>query len=99
MKALNLESGASLGQVLLAFSVMLVTSGITWGSLFQRVKTLEAEVNQLSDVKTELAVIKSEMSHIKSGVEAITNSWLFREPPTYDAIERPVGAPQPRRQK
>jgi hypothetical protein len=99
VKALNLESGASLGQVLLAFSVMLVTSGITWGSLFQRVKTLEAEVNQLSDVKTELAVIKSEMSHIKIGRGGDHQLLAVPRAPTYDAIERPVGAPQPRRQK
>jgi hypothetical protein len=99
VKALNLESGVSLGQLLLAIAVLLATGGVTWGGLLQRVKTLEREVEALSGVAVTLATINAEIAHIKTGVEAITNSWLFREPPTYDAIERPVGAPQPRRQK
>jgi hypothetical protein len=89
---MSLDAGVSLGQLLLALGVMFVTSGVAWGSLFQRVKTLEAEVSQLADVKTELAVFKSELSHIKAGVDSITRSWLFREPPGYDQLERPTEA-------
>lgn len=90
---MNLESGVSLGQMLFGIGVMLVTGGIAWGALLQRVKTLEKEVEALSGFSTTLAVMQTEIGHIKSGIEQITGSWLFKEPPAYDAIERPVGPP------
>lgn len=96
---MSLDSGASLGQLLLAFVAVLLGGGVTWGGLIQRVKTLEREVEALSGVAVTLATMKAELAHIKTGIEAITSSWLFREPPAYDAIERPVGSPSPRRQK
>jgi HAMP domain-containing protein len=96
---MNLESGVSLGQLLLALAVLLGTGGVTWGGLLQRVKTLEREVEALADVATTLATMKAEIGHIKTGIEQITSSWLFREPPGYEAVERPVGAPIPRRPK
>jgi hypothetical protein len=95
----NLDSGVSLGQLLLAIAVLLATGGVTWGGMIQRVKTLEREVEALSGFAVTLATMQAEITHIKSGIEAITNSWLFREPPSYDAVERPIGVPSPRRPK
>lgn len=96
---MSLDSGVSLGQLLLAFAVLLATGGVTWGGMIQRVKTLEREVEALSNVTITLATINTEIAHIKAGIEAITSSWLFREPPSYEAVERHIGAPPQRRPK
>ena len=80
---MNLESGVSLGQLLLALFVLIGTGGIAWGALMQRVKTLEKEVEALSGFATTLAVMQTEIGHIKAGIERITGSWLFKEPPGY----------------
>lgn len=93
---MNLESGVSLGQLLLAIAVLLATGGVTWGGLLQRVKTLEREVEALSGFAVTLATMQAEIGHIKSGIEQITSSWLFREPPTYEPGERLPSIP-PRR--
>lgn len=90
---MDLASGVSLGQMILAIGVMLVTGGIAWGALLQRVKTLEKEVEALSGFGTTLAVMQTEISHIKSGIEQITSSWLFKEPPSY------VTAPAPSKRR
>lgn len=96
---MNLESGVSLGQLLLSIAVLLATGGVTWGGLLQRVKTLEKEVEALSGFSSALAVLQTEIGHIKTEIEKITGSWLFKEPPGYDAIERPLGVTRPRRTK
>jgi hypothetical protein len=93
---LNLESGVSLGQLLLALAVLLATGGVTWGGLLQRVKTLEREVEALSGFAVTLATMQAEIGHIKTGIEQITSSWLFREPPAYEPTERLPAIP-PRR--
>jgi hypothetical protein len=80
---MDLEAGVSLGQLLLAIGVVVATGGIAWGGLMQRVKTLEKEVESLSGFAVALATMQLEISHIKSGIEQITGSWLFREPPGY----------------
>ena len=87
---MSLDSGVSLGQLLLALGVMLTTGGIAWGALIQRVKTLEKEVEALSGFATTLAVMQSELTHIKRGIDNITGSWLFKEPPSYVAMDRPT---------
>lgn len=82
---MNLEAGVSLGQLLLAIGVVVCAGGVTWGGLMQRVKTLEKEVAELSGFAVTLATMQAEISHIKSGIEQLTGSWLFKEPPGYVA--------------
>lgn len=87
---MTLDSGVSLGQLLISLTVLLLAGAVTWGGLIQRVKTLEREVEALSGVAVTLATMQSEIAHIKTGINQITGSWLFREPPSYDQIERPL---------
>jgi dipeptide/tripeptide permease len=93
----NLESGVSLGTLLLTLGGVLVTGGIAWGALLQRVKTLEREVEALSGFAVSMAKVESEVGHIKSAIEQITGSWLFREPPSY--VQANPHEPNPRRQR
>ena len=86
---MNLESGVSLGQLLLALFVLLAGGGTAWGALLQRVKTLEKEVEALSGFAVTLATMQAEIGHIKEGIATITSSWLFRDPPAYDQLQRP----------
>lgn len=92
---MDLSSGVSLGQMLFGIGVMLATGGIAWGALMQRVKTLEKEVEALSGFSEKLAVMQTEIGYIKTGINQITGSWLFKEPPGYTTVERPT--PTPRR--
>ena len=87
---MSLDSGVSLGQLIVALTVILLGGAMTWGSLLQRVKTLEKEVEALSGFATTLAVMQSELTHIKRGIDNITGSWLFKEPPSYVAMDRPT---------
>jgi hypothetical protein len=82
---MNLETGVNLGTLLLSLFVVVATALVGWGSLLQRVKTLEKEVESLSGFAVTLATMQAEISHIKSGIEQITGSWLFKEPPGYVA--------------
>lgn len=93
---MNLESGVSLGQLLLAIGVLMVTGGVTWGGLLQRVKTLEKEVETLSGFAVTLATMQTEIGHIKTGINQITGSWLFKEPPPYEG-QLPPTPPRARR--
>lgn len=92
---MNLESGVSLGQLLLAIGVMLATGGIAWGSITQRVKSLEHEVQELSGLSERLARIEEQTGFIRDEISKVTGSWLFREPPGYEGIDRPLGSPKP----
>ncbi|MDO8912288.1 MAG: hypothetical protein Q8N10_03260 [Phenylobacterium sp.] len=91
---MTLESGVSIGQLLLAILVLLASGGTAWGALLQRVKTLEKEVEALSGFAVKLATMEADIGHIKTGITQITGSWLFREPPLYDEIKR---QPAPRK--
>lgn len=93
---MNLEAGVSLGQLLLAVGVLLASGGLTLGGLMQRVKTLEKEVESLSGFAVTLAKMQTEISHIQQGINQLTNSWLFKEPPGYTAIN-PTDPPPARR--
>lgn len=64
-------------------SVLLVTSGIAWGGLLQRVKTLEREVAALSGFADLLSRIDERTNHTAKELDKLTGSWLFREPPPY----------------
>jgi hypothetical protein len=92
---MSLDSGVSLGQLLLAFAVLLATGGVTWGGMLQRVKTLEREVEALSGFAVTLATMQADLGHLKTSIDHITGSWLFREPPGYDVLERPVPSKRP----
>lgn len=94
---MNLEAGVSLGQLLVALAAVLIGGAVTWGGLLQRVKTLEREVAELAGFAERLTRIEEKTGSIKEELGKLTGSWLFREPPTYDSIERPLGAPKPRR--
>lgn len=83
---MDLEAGVSLGQLLLALGVLMITGGITFGGLMQRVKTLEKEVASLSGFAVAIGKLETDIGHVKKGIEQITGSWLFREPPGYTAI-------------
>ena len=82
---MNLSAGISLGQFLLAALVLLGTGGVAWGGLFQRVKTLEKEVEALSGFSERLARIEERTGYVAAEISKITGSWLFKEPPGYDA--------------
>lgn len=97
---MSLDSGVSLGQLLLAIGVMLCTGGIAWGSISQRVKSLEREVEALSGLTERLTRIEEQTGFIRTELGKITTSWLFREPPGYDELGRPAEPrTAPRRQK
>ena len=87
---MNLDSGVSLGQLLLALGVMLTTGGIAWGALIQRVNTLEKEVETLSGFDKRLITIEQQSIYMVKEIDKITGSWLFREPAVFDAMERPT---------
>jgi hypothetical protein len=99
-QGVNLESGVSLGQLLISLVVIILGGGVTWGGLLQRVKALEKEVEALSGFAVSLARLEAEMGFIKTELGKLTGSWLFREPPSYDTLERPMGQqPRTRRPK
>lgn len=89
---MNLEAGVSLGQLLLALGVVIATGGMAWGALLQRVKTLEKEVETLSGFSERLARIETGQAYIQAEVGKITGSWLFKEPPGYEALAREPGS-------
>lgn len=91
---MDLSSGVNLGQMLLAAIVILITGGIAWGSITQRVHALEREVETLSGLSERLARIEEKTGYIGQEIGKLTGSWLFREPPAYDEITRP--GPKPR---
>lgn len=88
LEGVNLESGATLGQLLIAATVMLVSSGIAWGNLLTRVRTLEKQIDglphRLTRVETVVEGIQSDVTEIKGDVkDALTELRSFRpEAPT-----------------
>lgn len=91
---MDLSSGVSLGQLLLALGVLLATGGMAWGAITQRVKSLEREVETLSGLAERLTRIEEKTTYIGTEIGKLTTSWLFREPPKYAEIERSL--PRPR---
>lgn len=87
---LDLQSGVNVGTLLLTLSGVLAAGGVGWGSLLQRVRTLEREVAVLSGFAERLTRIEEQTGFIRTAVEQITGSWLFREPPEYDHLGRPA---------
>lgn len=81
---MDLSSGVSLGTLLLTLASVLITGGIAWGSLLQRVKTLEKEVETLSGFAERLTRIEERTNFTANEIAKITGSWLFKEPPGYE---------------
>lgn len=94
---MNLESGVSLGQLIVALTVILLGGAVTWGGLLQRVKSLEREVTELSGLTERLTRIEEKTSYIGAEISKLTGSWLFREPPGYESLDRPVPSKPVRR--
>lgn len=82
---MNLSSGVSLGQLLLALCVILATGGVAWGGVLQRIKTLEKEVEALSGFAEGLARIDERTHRMAQDINTIMNSWLLKEPPGYES--------------
>jgi hypothetical protein len=95
----DLSSGVSVGQLLLSMSLILVTGGIAWGSITQRVKSLEREVETLAGLTERLTRIEEQTGFIRQEIGKLTTSWLFREPPGYDGLDRPSVQPTPRNRR
>jgi hypothetical protein len=85
---MDLSSGVSLGQLVFTTATLLVTSGIAWGGLFQRVKTLEKEMAAMSGLAERLTRIEEQTGYANRQLDKITGSWLFKEPPSYAAASR-----------
>ena len=94
---MNLSAGVSLGQLLLAFGAILLSGGVAWGGVIQRIKTLEKEVEALSGFADRLTRIEERTGYVAAEIGKITGSWLFKEPPGYEAA--PPTRPAPRARK
>lgn len=72
---MNLETGATLGQLFMAVATTLSVCGIAWGSLLQRVRTLEKQVEGLPDrmmrVETVLEGVQDDVTEIKTDVREV----------------------------
>lgn len=89
---MNLSSGVSLGQLMLAIGVLLATSGTAWGSLLQRVRSLERGQDAMAGFAAALARIDERTLNTAADVREIKDSWLMKDPPGYVAISRQPGA-------
>lgn len=91
---MDLDAGVSLGQLMLSIGVLLVTGGIAWGGLLQRMKTLEREVEALSGFAVTLARIDERIMALVEDVGEIKRSWILSDPPRYSEITRPLDKPR-----
>ena len=85
---MSLSSGVSLGQLILALSVVLVTSGVAWGGLLQRVRTLETQLKAMSGFAEAIGRIDERTLQMGKDLSAIKGSGFFAEPPDYVALSR-----------
>ncbi len=81
---MNLSAGVSLGQLLLALGAVLLSGGVAWGGMLQRIKTLEKEVAALSGFAVGLARIDERTEAMAKNISTIMSSWLLAEPPGYE---------------
>lgn len=95
---MNLSAGVSLGQLLLALGVLLLSGGVAWGGMLQRVKTLEKEVAALSGFAEGLARIDERTEAMAKNISTIMGSWLLQQPAVYTP-QPPSGAVGPRTRK
>lgn len=71
---MNLSAGVSLGQLLLALGAILLSGGVAWGGMLQRIKTLEKEVEALSGFAEGLARIDERTTLMANDIGTIMNS-------------------------
>ena len=71
---MNLSAGVSLGQLLLALGAILLSGGVAWGGMLQRIKTLEKEVAALSGFAEGLARIDERTTRMANDIGTIMNS-------------------------
>jgi hypothetical protein len=89
---MDLSAGVSLGQLLLAFGVILVSGGAAFGTQREQIKTLQKEIAALSMFGQRLSVIETKTDNIEKGVDRLLSSWLLQEPANYTTLN-------PRRRK
>ncbi len=77
-RRVNLETTITAWQLILACGTTLVVSGIAWGSLLQRVRTLEGHVagvpeidKRLTRVETVVEGIQDDVTEIKTDVREV----------------------------
>jgi hypothetical protein len=85
---MNLSSGVSLGQLLISLGVLFLTSGVAWGTLLQRVHTLEKQVDKLADLPERLAKLETTAKNTEGMVTTIFNR-LIGETRTFDQKDEP----------
>lgn len=68
---MNLETGATLGQLVLAIVTTMLAGGIAWGSLLQRVRALEKQVEGLPEVSNRLTRVETIVDGIQGDVVEI----------------------------
>ena len=85
---MNLASGVSLGQLILALGVVLATSGVAWGGLLQRVKTLESQIRAMSGFAEAIGRIDERTLQMGKDIAAIKGSSLFAAPPAWAPAPR-----------
>jgi hypothetical protein len=93
---MDLSAGVSLGQLLLAFGVILVSGGAAFGTQREQIKTLQNELKALAGMGERLAKIETNVGHIKGGLDELKadlkGSWFMQEPANYTTLN-------PRRRK
>lgn len=89
---MNLSSGVSLGQLLLALIVAFASGGIAWGGLVNRVRTLEREIAALKDLDVRVARIETKLDGLVEQLRDLAASvrWMRDPAPEYSQIRRPT---------
>lgn len=85
---MNLASGVSLGQLILALGVVLATSGVAWGGLLQRVKTLESQIQAMSGFAEAIGRIDERTLQVGKDIAAIKDPSLLADPPAWAPAPR-----------
>lgn len=88
---MTLDSGVSLGQLLLAVSAVLLSGGVAWGGLLARVRSLESEVATLGGMGERIARVETKLDGIVEQLRELNRSvqWM-REPAAYDGARGPA---------
>lgn len=85
---MTLDSGVSVGQLLLAVAAVLLSGGVAWGGLLARVRSLEGEVAALSDMGERMARVETKLDGLTEQLRELNRSvqWM-REPASYDGAK------------
>lgn len=82
---MDLNSGVSLGQFCLAVGLLIAGWGVSWGSLLQRVKTVETEMASLKDLPIQMAEVKVMVANLTEHLKDLNSSirWMREPAPPY----------------